>query len=359
MGPGLCRCCSFKVPLFFLRLLRPLPAGLGGVSLDRGLAVGHGGTLDWGLGVALELGLGVVGGVGAGGVSPGGQAPVRPALGVGPGDRPDDEDDNQNDGDPDQQGGTHPGQPDGKTLETVHQVVDAVAIGFLHPLPEGTGLLLHHLVLHHLLEGEVQKGVGHLAVHPPQGGGEALDLVPDVAEGGFQGDDILQLLRLGEDLQQPLLLDPQGGEVGLGVVVAVGDVIHALALGHHVAKAAYRADDLVQLGGGDPGVDVGVPLPVPAAAVAAAAPLVLALDVAAGVGDGLEDAGEGGVELLGLQLHVGVADDLPGVRQVELGRAASLPVRAVDNDLGGLFTIFVVIGFFRLRRTLRRSGHRR
>ena len=78
---------------------------------------------------------------------------------------------------------------------------------------EGLGLGGRLLVLDDLAQVHVEVGVGHLRIHPLELGGEGFDLVAHVGKRGLELDDVFELLRLGEDLEQRRLLLPQGIEM--------------------------------------------------------------------------------------------------------------------------------------------------
>ena len=105
----------------------------------------------------------------------------------------------------------------------------------------------------------MQGGIAHPAVVVPQGGLIALYLVPHITQPALQLQHIAQLRRLREDLQQPLLLQAQGLQPGLGIGIAFGHIRHIGAAAHHIAQLTRRAHRRFQLVGRYPRGDAGVP----------------------------------------------------------------------------------------------------
>ena len=77
-----------------------------------------------------------------------------------------------------------------------------------------------------------------------QRAGETFDLVLRVADGALNGDDVRHIVRLREQLLQPLELDLRGLEARVGVVVRLGDVLRR---GGHIGDVAERANLLAEV----------------------------------------------------------------------------------------------------------------
>ena len=129
-----------------------------------------------------------------------------------------------------------------------------------------------------------------------QRAGETFDLVLRVADGALNGDDVRHIVRLREQLLQPLEFDLRGLETGVGVVVFLGDVLRR---GGHIGDVAERADLLAEvlvLRGGHAHGEFTV------AVAARAIAQTLALKVAAA---GLHQLGDGGLaRRVVLRLHL-------------------------------------------------------
>ena len=142
----------------------------------------------------------------------------------------------------------------------------------------------------------------------PQGAGELLDLQLRVGDGGLDGDDVLHVLRLGQQGLQPLQLGLLGHQAALRVVVRLADVLAALLLVGHMANRPHLVQEGLELVRGDAHRVV-------AGAVAAAVVVDRRLlKVAPQDLHQRPQVRVGGVEARGLHLHPGGVDHL-GVLQ--------------------------------------------
>ncbi|CAN4049941.1 helix-turn-helix domain-containing protein, partial [Dysosmobacter welbionis] len=123
--------------------------------------------------------------------------------------------------------------------------------GRAHAACKAGSRLLHIGELVHLLEGEMDSGVVHQGVILPQGAGEPLDLQLRVGDGGFDGDNVLHILRLGQQVLQPLQLGPLSGQAALRVVVRLADVLAGLLLIGDVAQCPHPVQERLELVRGD------------------------------------------------------------------------------------------------------------
>ena len=137
----------------------------------------------------------------------------------------------------------------------------------------------------------------------PQGAGEVVDHLLRLGDGGLDGDDVLHILRLGQQRLEPLQLDLLGFQATLGVVVPLADI---LLLGVPPGLVAQRPrlvqEGLVLLRRDADGV----------VRPAAIAPLAhtAGLEVAAHLLRQIRQALDSLLKVGGLQVHLGGADEL-------------------------------------------------
>ena len=155
-----------------------------------------------------------------------------------------------------------------------------------------------------LVEGHVDGGIAHQRVVGAECAREVFDGPLRFGDGAFNGDDVLHGLGAAQKLLQPLQFGLRRHEAGLGVVVALGDVVGALVFVDEVAERAHLGAEVVELLGGDADGVLGVA--VARGAVGNAALLKIAAHFLHQCGD----VGIGLVEGEGLQVHVGGVDHL-------------------------------------------------
>ena len=123
-------------------------------------------------------------------------------------------------------------------------MADALAQGHFHIGDAVRGQLF--------LQGYIDRGIIHLAVGAVQAGLQGINLILGIGNLAFQGQQVAQVGRVGDQDLQPGHQGLLGFQPGLGVVIAFGHVISAFLPSGHAACAARALQKGIQLRGGNP-----------------------------------------------------------------------------------------------------------
>ena len=77
--------------------------------------------------------------------------------------------------------------------------------------------------------------------------GETFDLILGFGDGGLDGDDVLHIFRLFEQLLQARKLDLRRFQTRLRVVILLADVLRRVALPCHMAERAHLRAEVGKL----------------------------------------------------------------------------------------------------------------
>ena len=256
----------------------------------------------------------------------------------------------------DESGCGHEGQqrpdahdPDRQLLEAGDEARPAVAegagqlgeIGFL-----GGGVLLH------LRQREVDRGALHLLAVPVQLRLPAFQLILHVAEGGFDLQQVGEVLGGGLKLLQAGALGGQVRKTGLDVHILGGDVLHLLALVHEVAclRGGCEEAGVVVLRDADGEGE--------AAAHAGIGGLIAGLHIAASGAHSLVEGGAGGIEVLALDGKVGCVDELRALLCGLGTQSAGVICAAVAHGTAGVGSTAALDGHFGVGKGAVHAVHR-
>ena len=155
---------------------------------------------------------------------------------------------------------------------------------------------------------EVDGAVVHQVVVGSKLGFVAVDLVAQVGELGFEGQDLIQLSGLLEKFADTVVFGTEGIQVGFLIDVSEGDVFGFDIFVGDGAQSSGSFQETIQVVGRDPGSDV----------VGASAVAVLwsiqggGFDIATAGGDGVVQFRAEGVKIFGGDIHRDGADQFPG-----------------------------------------------
>ena len=155
---------------------------------------------------------------------------------------------------------------------------------------------------------EVDGAVVHQVVVGSKLGFVAVDLVAEIGEFGFEGQDLIQFSGLFEKFTDTVVFGPEGIQVGFLIDVSEGDVFGFDIFVGDGAQSSGSFQETIQVVGRDPGSDV----------VGASAVAVLwsiqggGFDIATAGGDGVVQFRAEGVKIFGGDIHRDGADQFPG-----------------------------------------------
>ena len=151
---------------------------------------------------------------------------------------------------------------------------------------------------------DIDGGEVHQRVIVPQGAGKVLDIPLCFGNGGLDGDDVLHVFRLGQQLLQPLQLDLLGLQAARRVIIGLCDVFQIGVPPRHMGKLPGLIQKALKLSGGHPDGIIRPPV-APAPAAYGAALQIAALDLRQRC-----QRLNGLVKRRGLQIDVSGVDDL-------------------------------------------------
>ena len=117
---------------------------------------------------------------------------------------------------------------DDEVADAVTEVAEAFGEGTAQSLQEGRGDRCIDLSL---VDGQVERGVGDQKVIVLDLRFVGFDLVTDIGEPRFDGDQILQVFRLVIELHDFGFLRSQGRQPGFDVRIGIGDVLDFFRIG--------------------------------------------------------------------------------------------------------------------------------
>ena len=163
------------------------------------------------------------------------------------------------------------------------------------------------------------RGVVDLVIVATEVGLEAVELVADLRQALFDGDDGVDGFGFRHELEEAVILGLEGFLPRFGVVVLEGDVLGVFVLPGEVRFTFGEAQEGIDLWLRDTQGEVGVAVAVGIGVAAQ----VAGLDVTAECGRFALDVLHEGIEIGGLEGEVDVSDELTGVRN---RRGIDLPI---------------------------------
>ena len=192
-----------------------------------------------------------------------------------------------------------------KVYEEIADFVEAVSKAVADAAAYGVG---GRLFVGYFGDVEVDGAVVHQVVVGSKLGFVAVDLVAEIGEFGFEGQDLIQFSGLFEKFTDTVVFGPEGIQVGFLIDVSEGDVFGFDIFVGDGAQSSGSFQETIQVVGRDPGSDV----------VGASAVAVLwsiqggGFDIATAGGDGVVQFRAEGVKIFGGDIHRDGADHFPG-----------------------------------------------